>query len=143
MHQLSLFCWRHENIFVILQMNSDCGFVQSLLLQGFVYLLLFLILYFSFTSAVGSGLFVFFFSSSFATVFSTAVHQPFVSVRKQFIVTDSHCEITVAVSVNSPLKTMAAVQYSKLFAQHETTRLDLEDVLWRSKDDGASRELLI
>ena len=85
----------------------------------------------------------FFFSSSFATVFSTAVHQPFVSVRKQFIVTDSHCEITVAVSVNSPLKTMAAVQYSKLFAQHETTRLDLEDVLWRSKDDGASRELLI
>ena len=62
-HQLSLFCWRHENIFVILQMNSNCGFEQSLLLQRFVYLLLFLflILFFSITSAVGSGLFGFFF----------------------------------------------------------------------------------
>ena len=42
----------------------------------------------SITSSVGSGLFIFFFSSSFATLFSTVVHQPSASVRKQFIVTE-------------------------------------------------------
>ena len=74
----------------------------------------------------------------FALVFSTAVQQPFNSLREQLqsAVTNSHCKITVAVSISNTLQNDG----SSLILQTISTT---EDDLRRSNYDGASSGLLI
>ena len=68
--------------------STERSWIVSVHQLPFSFRVLSIYFFFSITSSVGSGLFIFFFSSSFATLFSTVVHQPSVSVRKQFIVTE-------------------------------------------------------